>query len=175
MHLHFEFFFCYLWKSIPSKNVTQDVERMKKKYAIFDMDGTLADATARRHHLEKEPKDWESFFSELHADEPITELVQLYNELCSSNTYDVAIFTGRPERYKKMTEEWMAKHNMPLRPIYCRADNDERHDLVIKKEIYENFTSEGRKVAFIIEDRNSVVAMWREMGVVCLHCFDADF
>jgi beta-phosphoglucomutase-like phosphatase (HAD superfamily) len=148
---------------------------MKKRYAIFDMDGTLSDASRRQHHLLKEPKDWDGFFGDLHADAPIREIVSLYNELCASNTYDVAIFTGRPEKYRKMTEEWMLRHGLTPRPIHCRKDGDFRHDLIVKREIYDAFLKEGNEIAFIVEDRNSVVAMWREMGVVCLHCFDGNF
>lgn len=146
-----------------------------KKFVVFDMDGTLADASDRQHHLRKEPKDWEAFFSDLHMDAPIPALVELYKALCASPVYDIAIFTGRPEKYRAMTEAWMERHDLPLRPIHCRKDGDERHDLVIKQEIYNDFISGGREIAFIIEDRNSVVKMWRDMGVVCLHCFDADF
>jgi hypothetical protein len=147
----------------------------KKKFVIFDMDGTLADASERQHYLKKEPQDWEGFIAEMHADAPIEVLVDLYREMCRSDFYGVVVLTGRPERYKKMTEEWMEKHDLPLRPIYCKPDNDERHDLVFKRDAYQSFIAEGNEVAFVVEDRNSVVAMWREIGVVCLHCFDADF
>ncbi len=146
-----------------------------KKYAIFDMDGTLADATDRQHHLQKEPQDWEAFFGDLHMDPPIENIVTLYNTIAATDTYKVAVFTGRPERYKQMTQEWMARHGLAPCPIYCRPDNDNRHDLDVKREIYLNFVAQGREVAFIVEDRNSVVAMWREMGITCLHCRDADF
>lgn len=146
-----------------------------KKFVIFDMDGTLADASGREHHLRKDPKDWEAFFFDLHLDSVITPIAELYTSLCNGSDYQVAIFTGRPERYREKTEKWMEKHNLPLRPIHCRKDNDERHDLVIKREIYENFVRDFGEIAFIVEDRNSVVKMWRDMGVVCLHCFDADF
>lgn len=146
-----------------------------KPYAIFDMDGTLADASERQHHLKKEPKDWDAFFFDLHLDEVIKPVAGLYRALCKSEDYEVAIFTGRPEAYREKTERWMETHGLPLRPIHCRKDGDTRHDLVIKKEIYDDFIKEGREIAFIVEDRNSVVKMWREIGVVCLHCFDADF
>lgn len=146
-----------------------------KNYVIFDMDGTLSDASARQHHLQKEPKDWDSFFSDLHLDPPIMPIVDLYNALCHGDAYEVAIFTGRSDRYKQMTMDWMARHGLAAKPIYCRKEGDTRHDLVIKREIYEDFIASGNKVAFIVEDRNSVVKMWREMDVVCLHCFDADF
>lgn len=146
-----------------------------KKYVVFDMDGTLSDASGRKHHLHGDAKNWDAFFADLHLDPPIAPIVSLYNELCNSPNYEVVIFTGRPAQYRTPTERWMQKHGLTLRPIYCRQDGDQRHDLVVKREIYEDFVKDGRKIDFIVEDRNSVVAMWREMGITCLHCCDADF
>ena len=33
--------------------------------SIFDIDGVLADATHREHHVTKKPKDWDAFFGEV--------------------------------------------------------------------------------------------------------------
>lgn len=139
------------------------------------MDGTLADASMRQHYLHSEVKDWDSFFSEIDLDPIIQPIADLYRALCDSPHYRVAIFTGRPAAYREKTTKWMEKHGLPLRPIYCREDGDMRHDLIVKREMYENYIGEGNTVAFVIEDRNTVVKMWRDIGVLCLHCFDADF
>jgi hypothetical protein len=32
-----------------------------------------------------------------------------------------------------------------------------------------------RKVLFVVEDRNRVVEMWREEGLVCLQCAPGEF
>lgn len=146
-----------------------------KPFAIFDMDGTLADASARQHHVRGEVKDWETFFSEIDHDPVIQPVADLYRALCESPHYEVAIFTGRPKAHLERTVRWMEKNGLPLRPIYCREDEDERHDLIVKRELYEGLVREGRSVAFVVEDRNAVVKMWRDLGVLCLHCFDADF
>lgn len=146
-----------------------------RPFAIFDMDGTLADASMRQHYVRGEVKDWDTFFSEIDRDPVIQPVAGLYRALCDSPHYEVAIFTGRPAAYREKTAQWMKKHDLPLSPIYCRKDGDMRHDLIVKREIYEDFIREGRSVAFVVEDRSSVVKMWRDIGIVCLHCFDADF
>jgi len=146
-----------------------------KKWVIFDFDGTLSDARDRQHFVTNGNEDWDGFFAAVGDDAPIVEITEFYKNMANSDFYNVAIFTGRPERVKQQSENWLKKHNLPVVDIYCRKDDDKRHDLVAKREIYENFVADGREVAFIVEDRNSVVNMWREMGIVCLHCFDADF
>jgi len=146
-----------------------------KKYVIFDIDGTLSDASKRQHHMKKTPKDRKNFFAEIPNDAPIMPIVSLYNELCCSDNYRVVLFTGRPENYRESTEEWMEKHALFNRPIFFRKEGDKRPDAVIKKEYYDEITADGSEVDFVVEDRNSVVAMWRDIGVVCFHCFDGDF
>lgn len=52
-----------------------------KQIVIFDIDGTLANAEHRVHHLQKEPKDWDAFFAGCTQDtpiEPVMELVRLF-------------------------------------------------------------------------------------------------
>ena len=146
-----------------------------KNIVIFDLDGTLSDATERRRHLAATPPDWNSFYEELEQDPPIVPIADLYRSLCRDESYTVVILTGRPERYRSHTERWLETHKLPQRPIYFRPDDDNGHDLDVKKRVYHALTANGDKVAFVVEDRNSVVQMWRELGVVCLHCFDAPF
>ena len=146
-----------------------------KKWIIFDFDGTLSDARDRQHFVTNGNEDWDGFFEAVDQDAPIGEIAEFYKNMVEGGIYNVAIFTGRPERVKAKSENWLIKHGLPVVDIYCRLDNDKRHDLDAKREIYENFIKDGKQVSFIVEDRNSVVNMWRSMGIVCLHCFDADF
>ena len=56
-----------------------------------------------------------------------------------------------------------------------RPHDDFRKDDVIKAEIYEKEILPYYHVLFVVEDRKSVVEMWREKGVVCLQCDWGDF
>ena len=56
-----------------------------------------------------------------------------------------------------------------------RADKDQRPDNIIKGEILDMFRKEGRDIAFAVDDRQQVVDMWRENGVLCLQCDVGDF
>jgi hypothetical protein len=56
-----------------------------------------------------------------------------------------------------------------------RKEGDHREDSVIKKEIYLKDILPKNEVLFIVEDRLSVVKMWRSLGLVCLQCDWGDF
>lgn len=49
------------------------------KAVIFDIDGTLADATHRLHHITRHPKNYDAFFAAVGDDsviEPVRDLAQ---------------------------------------------------------------------------------------------------
>jgi hypothetical protein len=56
-----------------------------------------------------------------------------------------------------------------------RALADHRDDWVMKKEIYHKEIAPNYQIEFVIEDKASVVKMWRELNLVCLQCDWGDF
>ena len=56
-----------------------------------------------------------------------------------------------------------------------RKDVDFRHDTIVKPELLEKEGIKLEDIAFVLEDRNSMVAKWREMGLICLQVAEGDF
>jgi hypothetical protein len=52
---------------------------------------------------------------------------------------------------------------------------DFRPDTEIKREILSTLRAQGKDILFAMDDRQSVVDMWRASGVVCLQCAEGDF
>ena len=63
--------------------------------------------------------------------------------------------------------------------LLLRSNNDFRPDTIVKKELLDKYLADNGytkdDVAFILEDRSSVVKMWRENGYTCLQVADGDF
>jgi hypothetical protein len=87
----------------------------------------------------------------------------------------IVIVTGRSEDYRKVTEEWLKKHNVHCDRLLMRAKDDRRPDTEVKLEIYETKIKPTFDVWFAVDDRKSVVDMWRANGVVCLQCAPGEF
>ena len=60
--------------------------------------------------------------------------------------------------------------DIPHAELYMRSEGDYRPDYVIKSQILDAILADGYEIAFVVDDRPSVVAMWRERGLVCLQC-----
>ncbi|UTW54814.1 HAD family acid phosphatase [Kordiimonas sp. SCSIO 12610] len=146
-----------------------------KPLVIFDIDGTLADISHRRHFVMGDNQNWAAFFKEMGDDTPNKPVVGLYQTLTVSNVYDLIIVSARPENYRLLTEQWLVWNGIEFDRLIMRPEKDYRPDTEIKKEILDLLLSEGREIAFVVDDRDSVVDMWRENGITCLQCAPGDF
>lgn len=145
------------------------------KVVLFDMDGTLADIRHRRTFLDQSPADWKAFNAAMGDDTPNVPIVSLYTSLWDSGSYELIIVTGRNERYRKLTEQWLSWNEIPFGRMLMRADDDSRADHIIKEEILDQLLGEGKTILFTVDDRQQVVDMWRRRGITCLQCDVGDF
>lgn len=144
------------------------------KTVLFDIDGTLANIEHRRPILEKDPRNWKGFFAAMGDDTPNKAVVGLYSLLWASDEHECIIISGRPEDYRKVTEQWFIWNNIPFDRLIMRKKNDDRADYLIKEEMLKTLLAEGKEIAFVVDDRQSVVDMWRRNGLTCFQCDDYD-
>lgn len=143
---------------------------------IFDIDGTLANAEHRLHYIKAErskDRDWPSFFKEAGGDTPIKPTVELCCELHQSHY--IVLITGRPERNRRMTESWLLHHHVGYDDLLMRPDNDSRTDSIVKQELFEASVIVPERVLGVFEDRDRVVKMWRDLGLICYQVCEGDY
>lgn len=148
---------------------------MKNTVLICDLDGTLADCSHRRHHVENDgKKNWKEFFAGI-ADDKVNERVLW---LVDNWEGPVWFVTGRAAEYKLASIEWLygvAKVQRLQWHIAMRADGDHRNDSIVKREIFESMIKPLDLPCLAIDDRTSVVQTWRELGVECWQVAPGDF
>ena len=79
---------------------------------ILDIDGVLADASGRQHHLTR--NDWRSFFEDVNEDPVIAEVGVMAQLLDSS--LQIILVTGRPHRVSAKTVASSTSPPVPLQP-----------------------------------------------------------
>lgn len=144
---------------------------------IFDIDGTLADVTDRRHHVTGGKKDWVQFFDEMVNDPPLADVCLLAELLGTHPQVNLGnlklfLFSGRPETHRKETEDWL-QANVPnyfrhAEALLMRGEKDYRPDTEVKREMLHGIQGQGFNVRFVVDDRPSVVAMWKAEGLTVL-------
>jgi predicted kinase len=168
-----EAFIVKLYGEAVKQGYYTEEKRQKKPALLVDIDGTIAN-TDHRSHLAK-TKQWELFFERQLYDTPNTDIIDLYKALAHVYDLDVLLLSGRPEHYRSVTVNWLTQHNIPYRMLLLRPDNDVREDYIVKQAIYQQSIAPYYAVRYVLEDRTTVVAMWRSLGLRCLQVADGNF
>lgn len=142
---------------------------------IFDLDGTLADAEHRMHHIKGETKDWRAFFAACTEDTPILQTILTLRMLKDSGAA-IHIWTGRSEEVRTETEIWLNGYAADWRELRMRPVGDYRPDHVLKGEWLSSLTPDQRlALVAVFEDRDQVVQMWRAAGIPCFQVAPGNF
>jgi hypothetical protein len=131
---------------------------------LVDLDGTLAAMSGRS------PYDWARVGEDTLV-EPVAALVRALNAAGSA----VVIMSGRDAVCRPETEEWLVRHSVKYAELHMRRIGDQRRDAVVKAELFWAEVAPCWAVVGVIDDRDSVVGMWRSMGIACMQCAPGDF
>ena len=167
----------------------------QKNVVIFDLDGTLANIDERREKSMKSDGklDWDIFFD---ADNikldipnaPVIKCAQMFH----NDGFRIIIFSGRNDRSFHTTVEWLKIHEVPhdllvMRPDKFKEDSwpiadgnpatpDMRFmpDEILKKKMLDIFV-DINDVFLVVDDRDKVVKMWRDLGLNTFQVAPGDF
>lgn len=129
---------------------------------IVDIDGTMTTGPNNRG-----PFEW----AKVGQDEPRKTVVDLVNWLLRDGR-TIKFLSGRDEICRTETMLWLQQHidyeYDRQWDLAMRAYRDQRKDSVVKTELFDEHIRGKYNVDFVIDDRDQVVKMWREMGLTCL-------
>jgi len=148
-----------------------------KNLVIFDLDGTLADNSHRKHLVEGKKKDFDAFDAACVGDSPhkaVYETLWAFAE----RGFDIWIFSGRSDEYRTETIEWLAMNCVlgPVSEIKMRRAGDYTKDDQMKQQWYKAMSQHDKdRLLCVFDDRDRVVKMWRSLGVTCFQVAEGDF
>lgn len=153
-----------------------------KPLYIFDLDGTLADISHRRHIIENDNKDstkWRRFYAACDNDSPNEPVIKVMESL--RLFADIWIFSGRSSEVRDKTEAWL-KHNTSLTDfdlqtcLVMRDEGDYTADDTLKETwLKQMLIDDRRRLVATFDDRDRVVQMWRKNGITCFQVADGGF
>lgn len=138
----------------------------EKPIVLCDLDGTLCNITHRLHHVKGEQKDWKAFFAGIVDDTVNQNVLDMVMEY-EGNGHQIFFVSARPDQYRNMTEWWLERAfsgYKPYQALFMRKHGDMRPDTEVKKGMFEAYFSK-LPIETVIDDRPSVIRMWRELGL----------
>lgn len=144
------------------------------KAIICDLDGTLALLNGRN------PYDASTCLND-HFNLPVLYILRM----AQSNYYNILFVSGREDKYEHQTRNWLCGSGLKYNQLFgtwstkydlfMRKSGDNRDDRIIKREIFDEHIRDKYYIEFVLDDRNKVVQMWRELGLTCLQVADGNF
>lgn len=150
---------------IFTKNNTIKQDVNKEHIYIVDIDGTVADLSHRSSPYATH---------ECLDDKPISNVIETIKSL--HNNYKIIFMSGREDKFRDITVQWLNKHVNIDYELFMRPTNDVRPDQIIKKELYEKYIKDNYYVVAWFDDRVRVINMLRnDLGLTVFQLNDIDF
>jgi hypothetical protein len=92
-----------------------------------------------------------------------------------SQFYRIIYLSGRSDKFRDITQNWLTKNGAPDGPLFMRVDGDWRKDWIIKGELFDLHVRDKYNVLFCLDDRNQVVNFWRSLGLTGFQVAAGDF
>lgn len=137
---------------------------VSRPVAVFDIDGTVADARHRLHFVRGRATHevWERFFDAAVDDPPIRAgiaSVQSWARRC-----EIVWCTGRPERVRDLTRRWLGDNGLPVGILEMYPSGDTRPTREVKAD-YVRRLAVRRVIAVVVDDDPRVIEMVQNMGI----------
>jgi len=135
---------------------------------ICDIDGTLA------LRGERGPYEFERCLEDA-PNNPVVSMVYTLTSVTTRPRSELILMTGREERFRELTRQWLSQQVLPYKKLLMRKDGDTRKDAIVKRELYAENVLGQYNVRMVFDDRNQMVDLWRSLGLPCLQVADGDF
>lgn len=128
---------------------------------IVDIDGTLAHSTGR---------DWWDF--ERVGEDRVDRGVRFITTKLFPHVR-IFLVTGRDDTCREQTEKWLLDNTISYDHLLMRdpslkdGHGNKLADHIVKEDIYRCAIEPRCDVLFVLDDRDSVVDMWRRIGLPC--------
>lgn len=134
---------------------------------IVDMDGTLVDVSGVRHYVMDNPrkKDFNHFHVGAALCPPIGSTLRWVASQRALG-HAVLVVTSRKQQWEYQTRMWLRKWEVDIDGLFMRADDDDRPDAAVKRDILARIRDRsGHRVIAAIDDNPNVIALWEAEGI----------
>lgn len=153
---------------------SQGKSSVAKQAIIVDLDGTLCQSQRVDQFKDASGSvDWSAWMKS-NAYAPVNEWCRaIVNGAISQGTHIIFLTSrvGNPLGLA-VTDNWLVVNGFSGYTLLMRKEKETRLDTVVKQDIYNSEIAPYYEVLFAIDDKRTVVDMWRMVGVPALHCAD---
>lgn len=154
-----------MWERYLKPDLTVSLNVRNPEAIIVDLDGTLAHMNGRG------PYDFDASVLTDTLDIHVYRLIKHYKKI----GVRVIICSGRDSVCREYTQQWLHTFGIEYDALFMRPQGDQRKDSVVKREILVRDIAPTWYPILVVDDRQQVVDMWREAGLICWQTAKGNF
>jgi hypothetical protein len=136
----------------------------RSKLAFIDIDHSIADAAWRDSLM----GSWDEYHAKSIDDRPIDEMIALVDSLFNDQWVTIGL-TGRPEKFRQLTETWLLKQKLQLDELIMRPNEVYDGAAVFKTiEVIDRCSKEINPTVLVFDDRDDVIGAMKASGIKCV-------
>jgi len=146
---------------------------------LIDIDHVLSNSFPRDEMIGV--YSWDEYHASSINDKPLMDMVAIINDLRSKpamlageteGSFNIVAITARPAKWRQLTMQWFARHDIKIDEILMREDEDYRPSPPMKVALaLARFPDIKNEVAALFEDRTDVCNAFRELGVTVFQVY----
>jgi len=137
---------------------------MSSKIAFFDIDHSIADAAWRDNLM----GNWDEYHAKSIDDESISAMVALVDALYCDQWATVGL-TGRPEKFRQITEAWLFKRCVMLDELIMRPNEVYDGAAIFKQgAVLKRCEKLRNPLVLVFDDRDDVISAMQTSGINCV-------
>lgn len=139
---------------------------------LIDIDHTLSDAAWRDNIIGV--GTWDEYYLAGVKDDPVDEMITLVSSLGADGWWLIGL-TARPEKWRKITMDWLVKHGVLLEEMLMRPDDDFHSAPDVKvaslrRRFGVDLEELKDKNVILIDDNDKVIEAMRGLNITTLQC-----
>lgn len=137
----------------------------------------MANIEHRLDYVRSKPKNWPAFDAGIPNDKVNEPVARVFHSMIASDfNNDVILASGRSERTRQATEDWLELNGLGhYDKLYMRKADDFRGDDIVKDEIIDEIVEDyGKLPDMWFDDRPRVVRAVRARGIFVLDVYQGE-
>jgi hypothetical protein len=152
-------------------------EKVMRNIILVDLDHTVFDSFWRDEMIGI--SGWDDYHAKLIHDDPAPDFAPFLKYFIDSKSISGDVFiviglTARPEKWRALSLQSLAKHGIKLDDLWMRRDGDFRPAGDIKLSLCEEKLGVDwrERILLIIDDNDRVIEAFKGENITCLQIFN---
>ena len=128
---------------------------------VMDLDGCIANNDRRIIHA----PDWDKVYEDMGYDPLYPDMAYLWTRI--QREVPIFIFTGRPEKMRKVTEDWLKYHQLEYAKIMMRPDKNIEPNSKLKAEWADWVMEQGVSISMAYDDNPKAAWAYSNLLIPC--------